>query len=112
MTEQEAPGSAHTPGPKSSLAIVEATETLFMEIASASGNEVVRRSMELMNRELKAFRPYEEDLIPDRQAEFDTLSACWAARDIPRLQILIAAYMKRRHDLVPEITGRINHPRS
>lgn len=112
MTEQTAPGTGRNQGLESCLAIAEATETLFMEIASASGSQIVQRNMELMNRELKAFRPYEEDLIPDRQAEFDRLSACWAARDIPRLQILIAAYMKRRQDLAPEIVGQINRPRS
>ncbi|MCR6659772.1 MAG: hypothetical protein NVV72_10635 [Asticcacaulis sp.] len=112
MTEQKAPGTGNNPGLEPALGIVEATEALFMEIASASGSEIVRRNMELMNRELKALRAYEEDLIPDRQAEFDRLSACWAARDIPGLQILIGAYMKRRQDLAPEIIGQINRPRS
>lgn len=111
---KERPPSGGTPNAASGhgAGLGAATEHLFMEIADASGNEVLRRSMVLMSQQMQAIRPYEEDLIPDREAEFDTLSACWAARDIPRLQILIMAYFKRRQDLAPKVAELINRPRS
>ena len=90
--------------------IAVATEQLFQAIADGAGSAALRESVLLMNKQMAAFRPYEDALIPDREAEYAALSESWAARDWPKLKVLIAAYFQRRESLVPQLAQLIDRP--
>ncbi len=109
MTRDPTPGST-TDAAGTKVDIGEATNRLFQAIADGLGNAELRTSMLMMNREMAPFRPYEAVLIPDREAEYAALSESWAARDWPRLKLLIAAYFARREALAPQLAELINRP--
>ena len=90
--------------------IVEATEKLFVEIAQAAGSEALRQAILSINEQMQLIRPYEAAFISNRQAEFDTLSTSWAARDIPEVKRLITAYFERRQNITPDLVNMITHP--
>ena len=90
--------------------ITSATERLFIEIADAFDDEGFQRSVRATNADMYKVRRYESALIPDLDSEFQALSECWKARDLPRLRMLLAAYFERREQLSPAIQKLINRP--
>lgn len=90
--------------------ITAATEALFLDMVNQTENADLKANMAVMNTIMRQVRPYEAALIPDRAAELDVLSRCWAKRDIPRLERLLVAYFERRKALVPKLVKMINHP--
>lgn len=92
----------------SELDVAAATESLFAEIASASGDALFADQVRVMNGQLSRLRPYEAPLLPDRDLEFAALSACWSERDLPRLRQLVQAYFQRRQDIVPDLVKLMN----
>jgi len=109
MTRDSAP-DPRVAAASSDLDIAEATSQLFQAIADGVGNAALRTDMIAMNQALAAYRPYEGALIPDREAEYAALSQSWAARDWPRLTVLIEAYFERRQALAPQLSQLINRP--
>lgn len=108
MTHDAQPDPNDRPSPDGDIA--EATNQLFQDIAAGVGNPALREDVLAMNEELATFRPYEATLIPDRAEEYAALSESWAARDWPRLKVLIAAYFARRQALAPQLSQLINRP--
>ncbi len=90
--------------------ITEKTEALFQDICDASGNELLRKTIGLINAHLHIMRPYESAFIPDRGAEYEAMATAWSGRDMSRLRELTSTYFKRRRDLIPQITQIINRP--
>ena len=88
--------------------ISERTEALFQDICDASGNELLRNTIGLINAHLHIIRPYESAFIPDRQVEFEAMSQAWTDRDLPRLRELTTAYFRRRRDLIPQLAQFIS----
>ncbi len=109
MTRDAGPDPTAPPA-RSEVEITSATNRLFQAIADGMSNPALRSDILAMNEELAPLRPYEAALISDRQAEYDALSESWAARDWPRLRVLIAAYFERRQALAPQLAQLINCP--
>lgn len=106
--------SAHTPdsNPHHDLAgdleIAQATERLFAEIATTSGNPALQAGLASVNAQLQSIRPFEAALFPDRQAELDALTKAWREGDMARLQILLRHYFARRRDAAPQLAHLIS----
>lgn len=100
------PPSAYTPPPDDD--VTHATERLFRAIADAVDDDDVRDRLAAMNARLHALRPYEAELLSDREAELAALSDAWAQRDLARLQHLLMAYFARRRALAADLAERIN----
>lgn len=87
-----------------------ATQALFAEIASASGDDDLVAAMTTLNTHLAMIRPYEAAFINDRDEELAALSDSWARRDMTRLRALVLTYFQRRRDIVPQLVTVINNP--
>ena len=90
--------------------VATATAQLFADIATSSPMPDLADTMLALNSTLAPIRAYETAFIPDLEAEYAELSACWERRDLVGLQRLIAAYFGRRQALVPRIVALIGAP--
>jgi hypothetical protein len=87
-----------------------ATEALFDEILDRSNNPLLSISLNLMREESRLYRAYEEQFIPDREAEYARLLDCWRRRDKAALQRELTAYFQRRDDLAEKVAALIDRP--
>lgn len=84
-----------------------ATEALFLDIAQDS-DASLREAVMVINQRRRVLRAYEAAVIPNREEELSELKACWAARDISRLKVLILQYYRRRQELAPMMVKLMN----
>ncbi|WP_090643649.1 hypothetical protein [Asticcacaulis taihuensis] len=85
-----------------------ATDALFAEILQKANNPLLTTSLALLREETLATRPYEADLLPDREAEYQRLLACWRQRDKRGLQRELTAYLQRRYDIAAQVAARMD----
>jgi len=94
--------------PSNDQEIAQATSALFADIAHATGNPTLTAMMERVNAHMVALRGSETPSVPDLVSEFEALSDAWKRRDLPRLNVLLAAYFQRRKNAAAEIAKRID----
>ncbi len=87
-----------------------AVDQLFKEIIKEAESPLLQMSIEMMREETLAIRAYEADLLPDREAEYQRLLACWRRRDKRGLQKELAAYYQRREDIAATVAHRMAPP--
>ncbi len=98
--------SMASPKPADNLAAY--TQQLFDSIASASGDLVLYRSVQLTNGRLAPIRHAKMGLIEHAYDEIADLYRQWQRRDIPMLRSALNDYHERRKQLVPRIVASLN----
>lgn len=90
--------------------VAAATAQLFADIAISSAIPELAGAMLALNKQLAPIRAYETAFIPDLEAEYAQLSACWKRRDFVQLQMLIGTYFGCRRAIVPKIVALLSAP--
>lgn len=100
-----APTETPLPAPPVHLGIVEDTETLFLNLASLSGNHQIRRQMGCLNDHLRAIRHLPDLGWVDRSVELSEIGYACIMQDRSGLARLIRRYHRQRYDLLPRIVA-------
>ena len=110
--ESSAPGPVSMDAPKPKDDLVTSTQRLFDSIASASGQLVLHRSVQLTNGRLAPIRHAKMGLVEHAYDEIADLYHLWKKQDIPALRSALNNYHERRKRLVPRIVASLNRKES
>lgn len=90
---------------------VEATETLFNDVASTTGNVELISWIAGLNERLRTVRLIEGSALPDRQEELASLAGLWMRRDERPFARGVQLYHERRIDRLRDLVQSVSRRR-